>query len=66
MIMTLGAIIRAVTNCEDTSPFKPTVLEITTHISNILHSKLAEDDPRDEAIKETLTECAGFLGVEFA
>ena len=66
MIMALGSIIRAVTNCEDTEPFKPTVLEITTYISNLLASNLPEDDPRDEAIKEALTECAGFLGVEFA
>ena len=66
MIMALGSIIRAVTNCKDTEPFKPTVIEITTHIANLLASKLPEDDPRDEAIKETLTECAGFLGVEFA
>ena len=65
MIMTLGSIIRAVTNCKNTEPFKPTVIEITTHISNLLNGNLSEEDPRDEAIKETLTECAGFLGAEF-
>ena len=65
MIMTLGSIIRAVTNCKDTDQFKPTVVEITTHISNLMSGNLSEDDPRNEAIKETLTECAGFLGAEF-
>ena len=65
MIMTLGSIIRAVTNCEDNDPYKATVVEISMHITTILVGKLSEDDPRDEAIKETLTECAGFLGAEF-
>jgi hypothetical protein len=66
MIMTLGSIIRAVSESEDKSPFTPTVLEITTHLTQLLASKLGEDDPRDEGIKETLTECAGFLGADFA
>lgn len=31
----------------------------------MIHSQLPDDDPRDEAIKETLTNCAEFLGAEF-
>lgn len=53
------------TDSEDKEPFKANVLEITQHLATTLQSGLKEDDPQDEAIKDTLAQCAGFLGQEF-
>jgi hypothetical protein len=66
MIRTIGSIFIAVSECKDLSKFKPTVVEITTHLSQALNAGLPESDPRDGAIKEALPECAGFLKDEFA
>ena len=64
-IQTIGSIVRSVTDCEDKEPFKANVLEITQHLSATLQGKLSDDDPQDEAIKDTLAQSAGFLGQEF-
>ena len=65
MISTLGAIFDAVSECKDTEKFKPTVIEVTTHFAQLLHAGLPDTDARDEAIKNTLPLCAGFLKAEF-
>jgi hypothetical protein len=54
-----------VAQCEETEQFNGAVIEITNKLASLIQSKLSEDDPRDEAIKETLTQCAAFLGDEF-
>ena len=64
-IETIGSIIRSVTDSDDKEPFKANVVEITQHLSQTLQAKLSDDDPQDEAIKDTLAQCAGFLGQEF-
>lgn len=64
-IQTLGSIIRSVADSEDKEPFKAPVIEITSHLATTIQGRLADDDPQDEAIKETLAQCAGFLGTEF-
>ena len=64
-IQTIGSIITSVADSEDKTPFKANVLEISQHLATTLQSRLADDDPQDEAIKETLAQCAGFLGTEF-
>ena len=61
----MGQIIGAVASGEDTETFKQAITEITQKLASMIQSKLAEDDPRDEAIKETLTQCAAFLGDGF-
>ena len=66
MISTLGAIFYAVSECKDTGKFKPTVIEVTTHLAQLLHAGLPDTDGRGEAIKETLPLCAGFLKSEFS
>ena len=66
-ITTIGSIVTSVTadSSEEKEPFKANVLEITQHLATTLQSGLKEDDPQDEAIKDTLAQCAGFLGEEF-
>ena len=64
-ITTIGSIITSVTDNEDKEPFKANVVEISQHLSTTLQGRLADDDPQDEAIKDTLAQCAGFLGTEF-
>ena len=64
-ISTIGSIITSVAESEDKTPFKANVLEISQHLTTTLQSRLADDDPQDEAIKDTLAQCAGFLGTEF-
>ena len=32
----------------------------------MLHNGMSNDDPQDEAVKNTLTQCAGFLQKDFA
>ena len=65
-IASIGSIITAVADAEDTEPFKANVLEITQHLSSMVQAGLSDDDPQDESIKDTLAQCAGFLGTEFA
>jgi len=64
-ITTIGSIITSVSDSEDKSPFMANVLEITQHLSQTLQGRLSDDDPQDEAIKDTLAQCAGFLGPDF-
>lgn len=64
-INTIGSIITSVSDNEDKEPFKANVLEITQHLSTTLQARLSDDDPQDESIKDTLAQCAGFLGTEF-
>lgn len=64
-INTIGSIITSVSDNEDKEPFKANVLEITQHLASTIQSGLKEDDPQDESIKDTLAQCAGFLGQEF-
>ena len=64
-INTIGSIITSVSENEDKEPFKANVLEITQHLATLLQSRLSDDDPQDESIKDTLAQCAGFLGTEF-
>ena len=64
-ISTIGSVITSVTQSEDKEPFKANVLEITQHLATTLQSGLKVDDPQDEAIKDTLAQCAGFLRQEF-
>jgi len=64
-INTIGSIITSVSDNEDKAPFKANVLEITQHLATTLQSRLSDDDPQDESIKDTLAQCAGFLGQEF-
>lgn len=65
-IETIGGMIIAVSQSEQADSFEAGVIEVTTFLAQILASKLPNDDPQDEAIKETLTQCAGFLGEKFA
>jgi len=53
-ITTIGSIITSVTDNEDKEPFKANVLEITQHLSTTIQGRLSDDDPQDEAIKDTL------------
>ena len=64
-IQTIGSIITSVADNEDKEPFKANVLDITNHLASTLQNRLSDDDPQDEAIKDTLAQCAGFLGQEF-
>lgn len=60
-IDTIGAIIIAVADCKDKTPFAASVKQITETLAQALHAGFSDDDPQDEAVKATLTECAGFL-----
>ena len=64
-IQTIGSIITSISDNEDKEPFRAHVLEITQHLSQTLQSRLPDDDPQDEMIKDTLAQCAGFLGQDF-
>lgn len=64
-IQTIGSIINSVADNEDKTPFKANVLEITQHLATTLQGGLSDDDPQDEMIKDTLAQCASFLGKEF-
>ena len=66
MIRTLGAIFHSVSECKNIDKFKPTVVEITAHLAQLLSAGLPDSDGRDEAVKETLSLSAGFLKHEFA
>jgi hypothetical protein len=65
-IETVGSIIASVSQSEHKESFAQGVTEITTELAKTLQSKLDDDDPQDLAIKDTLTQCAGFLGPQFA
>ena len=65
-IETVGSMIASVASSEHKETFAAGVIEITTELSKTLQSKLDDDDPQDLAIKDTLTQCAGFLGPQFA
>jgi hypothetical protein len=54
-IETIGSIIISITDVEDKEPFKANVLEITWHLATTLQGGLSDDDPQDQAIKDTLT-----------
>ena len=64
-ITTIGSIITSISDSEDKEPFKANVLEITQHLATTIQGRLSDDDPQDEAIKDTLAQCAGFLGTDF-
>jgi hypothetical protein len=65
-IETIGSIIASVADSEQKETFAQGVTEITTELAKVLQNKLDDDDPQDLAIKDTLTQCAGFLGPQFA
>lgn len=54
-IDTIGSIIIAVSDCEDKEPYTAGVREITQQLAVALSQGLKDDDPQDEAIKNTLT-----------
>lgn len=60
-IDTIGSMIIAVSDCDDKSPFEPGIHRITQTLAQQLQLGLSNDDPQDEAIKNTLTQSAGFL-----
>jgi hypothetical protein len=62
----IGSIIIAVTDSEQRDDFKASVLSVTEYLSKLIQSGLSDDDPQDTSAKDTLTQCAGFLKVEFA
>ena len=64
-ITTIGSIVTSVSDNEDKTPFKANVEEIAHHLAETMQRGLSDDDPQDEAIKDTLAQCAGFLGSEF-
>lgn len=53
-IQAIGSIITSVTECENKESFKANVVEISSHLSTTLQGGLTDDDPQDEAIKDTL------------
>jgi len=65
-IDTMGSIIIAVSDCDNKDVFKGSVIEVTSYLAQMLHSGMSNDDPQDEAVKNTLTQCAGFLQKDFA
>ena len=65
-IDTIGSIIIAVSDCEEKINFQQGVCEITEFLAKALQSGFSDDDPQDEACKNTLTQCAGFLQKDFA
>lgn len=65
-IDTIGSIIIAVSDCDDKEQFAPGVHDITQLLAGALQQGLSDDDPQDEAIKNTLTQSAGFLQKDFA
>ena len=65
-IDTMGSIIIAVSDCDNKDVFKGSVIEVTSYLAQMLHSGVSNDDPQDEAVKNTLTQCAGFLQKDFA
>ena len=65
-IDTMGSIIIAVSDCDNKDVFKGSVIEVTSYLAQMLHNGMSNDDPQDEAVKNTLTQCAGFLQKDFA
>jgi hypothetical protein len=41
-------------------------MTIADYLAKLIQSGLGDDDPQDTSAKDTLTQCAGFLGAEFA
>lgn len=62
----MGSIIIAVSDCDNKEVFKDSVIQVTAFLAQTLQKGMANDDPQDEAVKNTLTQCAGFLQKEFA
>ena len=54
-IDTMGSIIIAVSDCDNKDVFKGSVIEVTSYLAQMLHSGMSNDDPQDEAVKNTLT-----------
>jgi len=54
-IDSIGSMIIAVSDSENADKFHGSVVEVTQHLTNLLKGKLEDDDPQDEAIKDTLT-----------
>jgi len=65
-IDTIAAIIIAVGDCKDKSPFANDIKEITRVLAEALHAGFSDDDPQDESVKSCLTESAAFLQQDFA
>lgn len=65
-IDTIGSIIIAVTDAEDRDQFKDSVMNVADYLTKLIQSGLKDDDPQDASAKDTLTQCAGFLKMEFA
>ena len=65
-IDTVGSIIIAVTDSDERDSFKLSVISVAEYLSKLIQSGLSDDDPQDASAKDTLTQCAGFLKVEFA
>jgi hypothetical protein len=63
---TIGSIIIAVSDCEDKAPFQASITEITGFCCQMLQTGFSDDDPQSEAVKDALTQSAGFLGADFA
>ena len=65
-IDTIGSMIISVTDSEEKDHFKASVMTIADYLAKLIQSGLGDDDPQDTSAKDTLTQCAGFLGAEFA
>ncbi len=65
-IDTIGSMIISVTDSDQKDQFKASVIAIADYLAKLIQSGLGDDDPQDTSAKDTLTQCAGFLGVEFA
>ena len=62
----VGSIISAVIDAEERDAFNSSIVKIAEYLSNLIAGGLSDDDPQDTAAKDTLTQCAGFLRVQFA
>lgn len=64
-IDTIGSIIIAVSDSDDKEPFMPGVKLVTEVLARMMQAGFSDDDPQDEAIKNTLTQSAAFLRQDF-
>ena len=64
-IETMGAIMIAVADCKDKTPYFEGIKDATNMIAQVLNNGLSDDDPQDEAIKSSLTSAASFLQKDF-
>ena len=54
-IDTIGSMLIAISDCEDKRQFTDGVCQITEYLAQLLSVGFNDDDPQDEAIKNTLT-----------